>query len=107
MVTASRRSGTGHRTIIEVNNHAVDALAEQLTELIALVDALPDPDFSRPSRCPGWSVAELVAHCEGMLRNRPMVRRRSTVSATTGTSPTRRARERTQAGRSPRSFGTG
>ena len=45
----------------------VVALAAQLGELAALVDGLSDEDFGRPTRCPGWSVAELVAHCEGIL----------------------------------------
>jgi uncharacterized protein (TIGR03083 family) len=45
----------------------VEALVAQLGELITTVDALSDGDFARPTRCPGWSVAELVAHCEGML----------------------------------------
>jgi len=45
----------------------VEALAGQLDELVALVASLPDDDFGRPTRCPGWSVAELVAHCEGIL----------------------------------------
>jgi uncharacterized protein (TIGR03083 family) len=43
------------------------ALAAQLGELIDLVDTLEPSDFARPTRCPGWSVAELVAHCEGIL----------------------------------------
>lgn len=46
----------------------VDALTSQLDELVELVRQLSDDDFARPSRCPGWSVAELVAHCEGMLQ---------------------------------------
>jgi uncharacterized protein (TIGR03083 family) len=50
-----------------VHGREVDALAAQLGDLIALVDRLSDEDFGRPTRCPGWSVAELVAHCEGML----------------------------------------
>ena len=45
-----------------------DALAAQLDDLVALVQTLSEADFARPSRCPGWSVAELVAHCEGILR---------------------------------------
>jgi uncharacterized protein (TIGR03083 family) len=45
----------------------VDALAAQLGDLVGLVDALSEHDFGRPTRCPGWSVAELVAHCEGIL----------------------------------------
>jgi uncharacterized protein (TIGR03083 family) len=45
----------------------VMALAEQLGDLRDLVDDLTDEDFGRPTRCPDWSVAELVAHCEGML----------------------------------------
>ncbi|HLX89400.1 MAG TPA: maleylpyruvate isomerase family mycothiol-dependent enzyme [Acidimicrobiales bacterium] len=44
-----------------------DALAAQVHELVELVDSLADADHTRPSRCPGWAVAELVAHCEGML----------------------------------------
>jgi uncharacterized protein (TIGR03083 family) len=50
-----------------MHNRDVEALAEQLGDLIELVDSLSDDDFSRPTRCPGWSVAEVVAHCEGML----------------------------------------
>jgi uncharacterized protein (TIGR03083 family) len=45
----------------------VEGLAAQLDDEIALVGVLSEEDFSRPTRCPGWSVAELVAHCEGML----------------------------------------
>jgi uncharacterized protein (TIGR03083 family) len=44
-----------------------DALASQLGELRSLVAGLREDDFARPTRCPGWSVAELVAHCEGIL----------------------------------------
>jgi uncharacterized protein (TIGR03083 family) len=50
-----------------VDGPDVVALAAQLGELIDLVDALEPDDFARPTRCPGWSVAELVAHCEGIL----------------------------------------
>ena len=46
---------------------AVDALSSQLAALVVLVSELSEEDFARPTRCPGWSVAELVAHCEGML----------------------------------------
>lgn len=46
---------------------AVDALAEQFAELAALVRPLTEEDWRRPTRCPGWTVAEMVAHCEGML----------------------------------------
>jgi uncharacterized protein (TIGR03083 family) len=45
----------------------VEALAGQLDMLLDLVGELSEQDFARPTRCPGWSVAELVAHCEGML----------------------------------------
>lgn len=45
----------------------VDALASQLGALVSLVGGLAQDDFARPTRCPGWSVIELVAHCEGML----------------------------------------
>lgn len=44
-----------------------DALAAQVNALVELVQALSEEDFARQTRCPGWSVAELVAHCEGML----------------------------------------
>lgn len=46
---------------------AVDALGAQGRALASLVAALAESDFARPTRCPGWTVAELVAHCEGML----------------------------------------
>jgi uncharacterized protein (TIGR03083 family) len=45
----------------------LDALATQIGALTTLVDGLDGNDFRRPTRCAGWTVAELVAHCEGML----------------------------------------
>ena len=45
----------------------MDALTSQLDALVVLVQELSDEDFDCPTRCPGWSAAELVAHCEGML----------------------------------------
>lgn len=45
----------------------IEALADQLDELINLVAGLSHDEFARPTRCPGWSVAEVIAHCEGML----------------------------------------
>src|ERR687891_754009 len=45
----------------------VDALEAQCTELTALVGELGDDEWNRPSRCAGWTVKELVAHCEGMM----------------------------------------
>ena len=44
-----------------------NALASQLRDLNSLVGDLPEDDFARSTRCPGWTVAELVVHCEGML----------------------------------------
>ena len=38
------------------------ALAEQQAELAALLDVLTDEDWSRQSRCEGWSVADVVLH---------------------------------------------
>jgi uncharacterized protein (TIGR03083 family) len=46
----------------------VDALGAQCKELATLVGELADADWSRATRCPGWTVIELVAHCEGMLQ---------------------------------------
>jgi uncharacterized protein (TIGR03083 family) len=45
----------------------VDALASQLGDLTGLVAGLSENDFALATRCPAWTVAELVAHCEGML----------------------------------------
>lgn len=45
----------------------VDALAAQCKELAALLGELSEEEWQRPTRCPGWSVKELAAHCEGML----------------------------------------
>ena len=50
-----------------MNGPEVDALEAQCEELSALIADLGDDDWSRPSRCDGWSVKELVAHCEGMM----------------------------------------
>jgi uncharacterized protein (TIGR03083 family) len=45
----------------------VAALEAQCKELAALVGELSDEEWNRPSRCEGWTVKELVAHCEGMM----------------------------------------
>jgi uncharacterized protein (TIGR03083 family) len=96
-----------------MNGPEVAALAAQLDELIALVGELSEEDFARPTRCPGWSVAELVAHCEGMLHRllgenaQPVDGEpRSIESATTATTPMDRGRGRTRTRPSRRSSGT-
>jgi uncharacterized protein (TIGR03083 family) len=50
-----------------VQSVELDALEAQLKELVALVGGLSDAEFGKATRCPGWTVRELVAHCEGML----------------------------------------
>jgi uncharacterized protein (TIGR03083 family) len=42
-------------------------LEAQTKELVALVGDLADDEWELPSRCEGWSVRQLVAHCEGMM----------------------------------------
>ncbi|HYI60362.1 MAG TPA: maleylpyruvate isomerase family mycothiol-dependent enzyme [Acidimicrobiales bacterium] len=52
----------------------VDALAEELAALDALLTDLPEEDWSRPTPCPGWDVRANVAHIVGtewMLAGRP------------------------------------
>lgn len=46
----------------------IDALEAQCALLSALLDELDDSDWDRSTRCPGWTVKELTAHCEGMLQ---------------------------------------
>lgn len=48
-------------------NREIEALRAQSEDLLALLDELSEDDWERPTRCPGWTVKELVAHCEGML----------------------------------------
>ncbi len=38
------------------------ALAEQHRELASVLDPLPREAWARPSRCPGWSVSDVVLH---------------------------------------------
>src|SRR5262245_52405100 len=40
----------------------IDALAEQQAELSKLVAGLSEADWSRPSRCEGWSIADVLIH---------------------------------------------
>ncbi len=40
----------------------VDALTAQHRELDEVLGALAPPDWDRPSRCPGWSIADVVLH---------------------------------------------
>lgn len=41
---------------------AIAALAEQQAELSKLLAGLTEADWSRPSRCEGWTVADVVLH---------------------------------------------
>jgi uncharacterized protein (TIGR03083 family) len=50
-----------------MDNHEVEALIEQLGDLRALVTDIADEDFGRSTRCPGWTVADIVAHLDGVL----------------------------------------
>jgi uncharacterized protein (TIGR03084 family) len=38
------------------------ALADQHAELAVLLSGLDEPDWQRPSRCEGWSIADVVLH---------------------------------------------
>ena len=40
----------------------VAALAEQQAELSDLLSGLSDTDWQRPSRCDGWTVADVLLH---------------------------------------------
>src|SRR5436305_9194991 len=40
----------------------VTALADQQTELTGILAGLDDADWQRPSRCEGWTVADVVLH---------------------------------------------
>jgi uncharacterized protein (TIGR03084 family) len=40
----------------------LDALAQQQAELAGLLAGLSDADWSRPSRCEGWTIADVVIH---------------------------------------------
>jgi uncharacterized protein (TIGR03083 family) len=55
------------RETVGMESPEADVLRRQLDELTALLAGLSDADFAVATRCPGWTVAELVAHCEGML----------------------------------------
>jgi uncharacterized protein (TIGR03084 family) len=41
---------------------AVSALADQQAQLTAMLEGLQDADWKRPSRCEGWTVADVVLH---------------------------------------------
>jgi uncharacterized protein (TIGR03083 family) len=49
----------------------LEALEAQSKELIALVDELSDEEWALPTRCPGWTVRELVVHCVEMMVRLP------------------------------------
>jgi uncharacterized protein (TIGR03084 family) len=40
----------------------IDGLTQQQDQLAALLDGLGDDDWTRPSRCEGWTVADVVLH---------------------------------------------
>src|SRR6187431_1938237 len=46
----------------DVTDDVMGALAEQQAELSGLLADLDDAGWARPSRCEGWSVADVVVH---------------------------------------------
>ncbi len=49
----------------------LDALEAQTEVLIGLVGERADEQWDLPTRCPGWTVRELVAHCVEMMVRLP------------------------------------
>ncbi|SRR5581483_1489685 len=47
---------------MSVSEAAVAALAEQQSELTGILQGLDDDAWQRPSRCEGWTVADVVLH---------------------------------------------
>lgn len=45
----------------------IEALEAQCGDLSALLAEVSEDEWDRPTRCPGWTVKDLAAHCEGML----------------------------------------
>jgi uncharacterized protein (TIGR03084 family) len=45
-----------------VMDDAVTALADQQAQLTGMLEGLEDTDWQRPSRCEGWTVADVVLH---------------------------------------------
>jgi uncharacterized protein (TIGR03084 family) len=48
--------------LTETVDDVVRALADQQTELTGILDGLDDDAWRRPSRCDGWTVADVVLH---------------------------------------------
>jgi uncharacterized protein (TIGR03083 family) len=46
----------------------VEVLEVQCKDLSALLGELTHEDWDRPTRCTGWTVKDLAAHCEGMMQ---------------------------------------
>src|SRR5579863_9155839 len=42
-------------------------LAAERDALLPMLRSLPEPDFDRPTACPGWSVRDVLAHCGSAL----------------------------------------
>jgi len=42
-------------------------LAAERDALLPILRSTPEPDFDRPTACPGWSVRDVLAHCGSAL----------------------------------------
>ena len=42
-------------------------LAIERDSLLPILRSTPEPDFDRPTACPGWSVRDVLAHCGSAL----------------------------------------
>jgi uncharacterized protein (TIGR03083 family) len=45
----------------------VRLLTAEHDALLPILRRTPEPDFDRPTACPGWSVRDVLAHCEAAL----------------------------------------
>jgi uncharacterized protein (TIGR03083 family) len=45
----------------------VRLLAAERGALLPILRSTPEPDFDRPTACPGWSVRDVLAHCGSAL----------------------------------------
>lgn len=50
------------------HDEAMARAGEEYERLLAVVDGLTEPDWSRPTECPGWDVAAVVSHLLGFMK---------------------------------------
>jgi uncharacterized protein (TIGR03083 family) len=67
MMNTVTARGTADAGVIRDPERPARLLRAEHDALLPILRRTPEPDFDRPTACPGWSVRDVLAHCSSAL----------------------------------------